>query len=114
MASRAAATAPAAAVRKGRNVFAKIAIIAIASFFISGMVTWVIALAVAELPELRGVIGRGNYSNFLFIVFLAGFVLSLGASGYAFISKEELAGTSEVKKFEAAEQNLWKKEKRQL
>jgi len=107
MASRAAA-APGAAMRKGRNIFTKIAIIAIASFFISGMVTWVIALAVAELPELRGVIGRGNYSNFLFIVFLAGFVLSLGASGYAFITKEELAGTAEVKKFEAAEKNLWK------
>ncbi len=108
MASRAAANAPVSPVRKGRNVFDKIAIIAIASFFISGMVTWVIALAVAELPELRGIIGRGNYSNFLFIVFLAGFVLSLGASGYAFISKEELAGTSEVKKFEAAEKTLWK------
>jgi adenylate cyclase len=101
MARPVAATAPAAAMRKGRNIFAKIAIIAIASFFIAGMVTWVIALAIAELPELRGVIGRGNYSNFLFIVFLAGFVLSLGASGYAFIPKEELTG-------EAAEKDLWK------
>lgn len=98
----------AASMQKGRNVFAKIAIIAIASFFISGMVTWVVALAIAELPELRGAIGRGNYSNLLFIVFLAGFVLSLGASAYAFISKEELAGTADAKKFEAAEKNLWK------
>ena len=105
MARRAVA---AAAPRKGRNVFTKILIIALASFFISGMVTWVIALAFAELPELRGAIGRNNYENILFIVFFVGFVLSLGASGYAFISKGELAGTAEVKRFEAAEKNLWK------
>ena len=90
------------------SVFAKIAIIGIASFFISGMVTWVIALAVAELPELRGVIGRANYSNFLFIVFLVGFILSLAASGYAFISKEELTGSGNIKHFEASEKALWK------
>ncbi|MEE2761335.1 MAG: adenylate/guanylate cyclase domain-containing protein [Pseudomonadota bacterium] len=93
---------------KGQNVFAKILIIAVASFFISGMVTWVIALAIAELPELRGAIGRENYDNVLFLVFLTGFGLSIGASSYAFISKEELTGQAHVKRFEAAETNLWK------
>ena len=93
---------------KGQNVFAKILIIAVVSFFISGMITWVIALAIAELPELRGAIGRENYDNVLFVVFLTGFSLSLGASGYAFISKEELTGQAHVKRFEATETNLWK------
>ena len=66
----------------------KILIVAVGSFLIAGIVTLVIALAITELPALRGVIDRGNYENLLIeVFFLAGLVLSLGA-GYLLISKK--------------------------
>ena len=52
------------------GVFTKLFILAVASFIISGMVTWVIALAIAELPELRSWIGRSNYGDILFLIFI--------------------------------------------
>ncbi|NQV55112.1 MAG: adenylate/guanylate cyclase domain-containing protein [Rhodospirillales bacterium] len=105
---RVAKARPVARPRAEASIFTKIGVIALASFIVSGMVTWVVALAIAELPELRGIIGRSNYSDILFLVFLVGFILSLSASAYAFISKDELSGNIQTKKFERSEKVLWK------
>ncbi|MBT3992107.1 MAG: adenylate/guanylate cyclase domain-containing protein [Rhodospirillaceae bacterium] len=90
-----------------RGVFSKLLILAIASFIISGMVTWVIALAIAELPQLRQWIGRSNYSDILFFIFIIGFILSMSTSSFAFLTKEELAGEIHVKERETAEKKEW-------
>ena len=104
----------AAASPRGRRkvktgVFTKLFILAVASFIISGMVTWVIALAIAELPELRSWIGRSNYGDILFLIFVFGFLLSISTSAYAFLTKEELAGEVHVKEMEDREKKQWAK-----
>ncbi len=93
-------------VKKG--LFTKLGFLSLASFMIAAMLTWVVALSIEELPILKGAIGRNNYSDVLFMVFLVGFIVSISASAYAFISKEELSGEVHVKRFEQQEKNLWK------
>jgi len=90
------------------GVFTKLLFLALASFIVAGLVTWVLALAIAELPEFRAFIGRKNYTDILFLIFIIGFVLSISTSSYAFLSKAELTGQVEVKRFEKKEANLWK------
>jgi hypothetical protein len=80
-----------------KSVFTKIFLIAIASFIVSGMVTWVMALAISELPQLSSWVGRSNYSYILFITFLVGFIINMSAFSLAFLSKKELAGEVYVK-----------------
>lgn len=70
-------------VRKAKKgVFTKLLLLAISSFIVSGMATWVIALAIAELPQLRQWIGRSNYGDILFLIFIVGFVLSISSSAF--------------------------------
>lgn len=90
------------------GVFTKLLFLAIASFIIAGLVTWVLALAIAELPEFRKMIGRENYTDILFLIFIIGFILSIASSAYAFLSKEELTGQVEIRRFESKEAKLWK------
>lgn len=108
-ASLGAAASPRGKRKVKTGVFTKLFILAVASFIISGMVTWVIALAIAELPELRGWIGRSNYGDILFLIFVVGFILSISTSAYAFLTKEELAGEVHVKEMEDREKKQWAK-----
>ncbi len=89
------------------GVFTKLLLLALASFIIAGMITWVIALAIEELPELKGWIGRSNYDDILFLIFIIGFLLSISTSAFAFLTKEELAGEVHVKEMEDSEQRKW-------
>jgi hypothetical protein len=93
-------------VKKG--LFTKLDFLSLASLMIAAILTWVVALSIEELPILKGAIGRNNYSDVLFMVCLVGFIVSISASAYAFISKEELSGEVHVKKFNTQEKNLWK------
>jgi class 3 adenylate cyclase len=89
------------------RVFAKLGMIALVSFIVSGMLTWVIAFSIEELPMLKAYIGRKNYSDLLFMVFLIGFILTLSTTAWAFLSREELTGQVHVKRFERREKKLW-------
>jgi adenylate cyclase len=102
-------SAPRTSGKPKKGVFTKLLFLAIASFVVSGMVTWVIALAIAELPQLRSWIGRSNYGDILFMIFVVGFILSIATSSYAFLSKEELSGEVHVKERETAEKKEWAK-----
>ena len=92
----------------GKSVLLKLMFIALVSFIIGGLFTWVIAIAIEEMPIIKGFIGRDNYEDILFLVFLVGFVLSLTTSSYAFLSKAELTGEVYVKQFEEREKAMWK------
>ena len=93
--------------RDGSNVFAKLGMLALIAFIVAGMLTWVIAFSIEELPGIKTFIGRRNYSDLLFFVFLVAFVLVLSTSAWAFLSKEELTGQVHVKKFQRQEKQLW-------
>lgn len=93
--------------RIGTGVFAKLGTIALVSFMISGMLTWIIAFSIEELPMLKAFIGRKNYSDLLFLVFLIGFILTLSTTAWAFLTREELTGQVHVKRFERREKKLW-------
>jgi class 3 adenylate cyclase len=104
-----AAARPQAVRRRASSsrVFAKLGMIALVSFIISGMLTWVVAFSIEELPTIKSFIGRKNYSDILFLVFLVGFMLTLATSAWAFLTKEELTGQVETRQFERREKKLW-------
>jgi len=107
---RARRAAPAAAKttrRHSGNVFAKLGMLALIAFIVAGMLTWVIAFSIEELPAIKSFIGRKNYSDILFLVFLIAFVLVLATSAWAFLSREELTGQVHVKQFKRQEKKLW-------
>ena len=93
--------------RVGSNVFAKLGMLALIAFIVAGMLTWVIAFSIEELPGIKSFIGRKNYSDILFLLFLVSFVLVLSTSAWAFLSKEDLTGQVHVKKFQRQEKKLW-------
>jgi class 3 adenylate cyclase len=105
---KAAAPAAAKATRRPTgNVFAKLGMLALIAFIVAGMLTWVIAFSIEELPAIKSFIGRKNYSDILFLVFLMAFVLVLSTSAWAFLTKEELTGQVHVKQFQKQEKKLW-------
>jgi len=104
---RKAAPAPKAARRPTGNVFAKLGMLALIAFIVAGMLTWVVAFSIEELPAVKSFIGRKNYSDILFLLFLIAFVLVLSTSAWAFLSKEELTGQVHVKQFQKQEKQLW-------
>lgn len=93
--------------RHGSNVFAKLGMLALIAFIVAGMLTWVIAFSIEELPEIKSFIGRKNYSDILFLVFLIAFVLVLSTSAWAFLTKEELTGQVHTKQFQRQEKKAW-------
>ena len=70
---KASATVTKTTRRPSGNVFAKIGMLALIAFIVAGMLTWVIAFSIEELPSIKGFIGRRNYSDLLFFVFLVAF-----------------------------------------
>lgn len=88
------------------------------SVLLSGIITFIVALAFSEMPELRRAIGLGqsDYNNVLFAVFIISFLFTVGTSAYAFISsgdlklekKEAKDRRSHAEKFEAQERSEWK------
>ena len=104
---KASATVTKTTRRPSGNVFAKIGMLALIAFIVAGMLTWVIAFSIEELPSIKGFIGRRNYSDLLFFVFLVAFVLVLSTSAWAFLSKEELTGQVHVKQFQKQEKKAW-------
>lgn len=85
----------------------KMLLLALVSFLVSGMVTWVVALSIEEIPSLKGLIGKANYFDVLFMVYIIFFVISITASIYAFVGKDELSGRVHTKRFEQREKKLW-------
>ncbi|MCD6074051.1 MAG: adenylate/guanylate cyclase, partial [Rhodospirillales bacterium] len=106
--ARKAAPAQSKATRRHTgNVFAKLGMLALIAFIVAGMLTWVVAFSIEELPAIKSFIGRKNYSDILFLLFLVAFVLVLSTSAWAFLSKEELTGQVHVKQFQKQEKKLW-------
>jgi adenylate cyclase len=93
--------------RHQSRVFAKLGMIALVAFIVSGILTWVIAFSIEALPAIKGFIGRKNYDDVLFFVFLVSFLLTLATTAYTFLTKEELTGQVETKKFQRDEKAAW-------
>lgn len=88
------------------------------SALLSAIITFIVAMAFSELPELRRAIGlvQSDYNNVLFAVFIISFLFTVGSSAYAFISSSDLKlgkreardRRSHAEQFEAQERSEWK------
>jgi len=89
------------------SLFIKMLMLALGSFLVSGIITWVVSIAFDNSSAIINLVGRQNEFQVLFLIYIIFFVVSMAASSYAFIGKDELSGAAYVKKFEATEKNLW-------
>ncbi|MDA0238618.1 MAG: adenylate/guanylate cyclase domain-containing protein [Proteobacteria bacterium] len=101
----------------GRGILKLLTIVG-GSALLSAIITFIVALAFSELPELRRAIGlvQSDYNNVLFAVFIISLLFTVGTSAYAFISSSDLKVAkrdpkdrrSHAEQFEAQELSEWK------
>jgi len=94
--------------RLNSSVVTKLLILALVSFSIALVVTFMFTFAIEEFAFLRRFIGRSDYTDIQVGITLVTFTLSMASSVYAFISKDDLSGEDEVKRFELEERRLFK------
>jgi adenylate cyclase len=76
---------------------AKLVMISAASVLVAAIITWVTKLAFDEIESLRAWLGRDQYDDILFGVFLLSFLLGVSASTFAFVPRNELWGRRYMK-----------------
>lgn len=89
------------------SLFIKMLLLALGSFLLSGIITWVVSIAFDNSSAIINLVGSENEFQILFLIYIIFFVISIAVAFYAFIGKDELSGAAYVKKFEATEKNLW-------
>lgn len=98
-----------AARRKGLGTFTKLIGLAAASFVTAVLITWVVTVAINQLPMVRKLIGHENADTFLLGVFILSALVSFVSSALTFVSKEEFTKIDRKRaKFETSEKKAWK------